>query len=319
MHLLLLSLAALADETPSARVAGLGGASIADPTDTTSIRTNPAALALLERYDLQGAFLYGPTKDMRWSAGVIDSQTSEWLGFGVSYAGGRTTSTPFAPEDLPPFVVAGEDPVNAVSRHDITLGASVPLLDRRLAFGLGGTLSILERPWQGKEVTGNATLGVAARPADWITLGLAARDVLPIKGQYDRPASMAFGVRGGDEERVFGAVEIEGRLEHNDTATTSPITARVGVEGVVRFVHGRAGYAFEGPLDRHSLSLGLGVGNSAGSLDYTMVVPLNASGLGAAGLQHVLSLTLRTNAMRRDDVQEDLFPAERGGGSSRRR
>jgi hypothetical protein len=313
--LLLLSLAR-ADDTPSAAIAGIGGASVADPSDTTALRTNPAAISLAERYDVQGSFLYGPERDLRWVAAIIDSQTSGFLSFGVSYAGTRTTSTPFHPDDLPPFGITGEELVNVQQRHDVHFSLAAPFLERRLSAGLGGSLNVLVTPWRGQEITGNLTLGVAARPVEWLSLGASFRDVLPVAKQNERPATATFGVRGGKEDLVFGAVEADVQLEGLDTIVGPPASVRAGIEGVVRFVRGRAGWQWDGPANLHTLRFGVGLGNTAGSLDYTLIVPVGSERSGGAGLQHVFSVTLHTAAISNQAEEEDAL---RGQGVRRDR
>jgi hypothetical protein len=58
------------------------------------------------------------------------------------------------------------------------------------------------------------------------------------------------------------------------------------------------------------------LGNTAGSLDYTFVVPVGAENLGGAGLQHVFSVTLHTAVISNQQEEEDAL---RGQGVRGRR
>ncbi|HMV66332.1 MAG TPA: hypothetical protein PKA64_05740 [Myxococcota bacterium] len=297
---LLLALA-FADEHASANVAGMGGSSVADPTDLTAIRTNPAAVGLTERYDIQALFGVSNGRDLRWGIAAGDSRTNDRVSFGLAYMGGLTRP-PFLPEELPPFAVTGEEPENKKQRHDIELSLSVPLLDRRLAFGLGGNLLIYNQTWNGKGVTGNLAAGVAARPIDELSLGIGFRDLLPIAEQPDRPATMNVGARGGVEDIVVASGELGYRLEKGEG---SPLTGRLGVQGTIDFVQARAGWTWDGPLQTHLVTWGIGASADAGSIDYAMQIPVNQPGLRFADLIHTLTITLRTNAFKRESSEEE--------------
>lgn len=298
--MLLLLAVALADEHASAIVAGMGGGSVAEPIDLTAIRTNPAAVGLTERYDLQGLFGVNNGRDLRWGIAAGDSRTNERISFGVAYMGGITRPG-FLPEELPPFAITGEEPENKKQRHDIQIALSAPFLDRKLAIGLGGNLLFYNQTWNGKGVTGNLGAGIAARPFEGLSLGLGFRDLLPIPEQPDRPATMNVGVRGGVDAIVVGSGELGYRLEKGEG---NPLTGRLGVQGTIDLVQLRAGWTWDGPIQTHLVSWGIGASAEAGSIDYAMQVPVNTPGLRFADLTHTLTVTIRTNAFDDDRARE---------------
>jgi hypothetical protein len=293
----LLALAtALADDHATAPIAAMGGASVADPVDLTTIRTNPAAVGLSERYDVQGLFAYGADRSMRWGAAIADGRTNDHLSFGLSYMGGITFPG-FLPAELPPYAITDEEPINKKQRHDIALAASVPVLDRRLAFGLVGNVTFFNQAWNGKGTTGNLGAGIAAHPIDQLTIGFSARDILPIKDQPDLPATLTLGARGGVDEIFIGTAEADFRLE--DTGG-SRWNARVGLQGAIQAARIRAGYVWQGDALRHVVTWGLGAASSAGSIDYAMQIPANLPGMKFGDVVHTISLTVKTGAFDED-------------------
>jgi hypothetical protein len=304
--LLLLLTLARAEEHPTAPVAAMGGTSIADPIDLTTIRTNPAAVGLTERYDIQGLFAYGAQRDTRWGAAIADGRTNKTFSFGISYMGGITTPD-FLPEELPPYGITGEEPVNRKQTHDIALAMAAPLFERRLALGLAGDVLIFNNTWNGKGVTGNLGAGIVGRPIDELSIGFAARDILPIAEQPDRPTTLALGLRGGIDEIAVGTAEVEYRTEAGEGLG---LNLRAGAQAAIQVARLRAGWAWQGSTDTHLVTWGLGGSTAAGSVDYAMQIPVNKPGLKFGDVIHTLSVTLKTNAFDEDeDPTEDTSGA----------
>jgi hypothetical protein len=302
------TVASATDEITSAPVAGIGGASVADPNDNGTLRSNPAAVGLSERYDLQALFRVGPLPGIYWSVNAVDARTNDYVSFGLAYDG-RITRPEFLPDELPGFAPTGEEPSNRKELHDLTFALAVPFLKRRLSVGLNGTLTIFDNAWNGKGTTGNLDLGIAARPIDQLSFGLSARDILPVADQFDRPATLAFGARGGMDDLFIGAVEVDHRFEH---VLGNPWNVRAGVEGVLKVVKLRAGWNWDGDVDIHRVSWGIGAFSKAGSVDYAMQIPVNDSNLAFADVIHTLSLTVKTKAFQREEPEESPVRWEDG-------
>lgn len=312
--LLLLAALALADDAVPANVAGRGGTSVAEAADNIAVTTNPGALGLSERYDILGNFIGGPGTDLRWGVVAVDSSTNDRIAFGFAYWGQRT-NPPFLPSELPGWAPTGTEPTNIKRTHDLSFSLAAPFLDRRLSLGLGGTMSIFNNDHSGTGVTGNMIFGAAARPHDLVSFGFAARDVLPIPVQDDRPAQLTLGSVVGDPTRFIGSVEgawrAEGVIGH-------AFDARAGLEGVIKeAVHLRGGWDWAGNFDVHRVSWGFGLGSKAGRLDYAMRIPV-VPGLRFGQISHVISLVLFTKAFREEDEFNDFGPFNRPSQSANR-
>lgn len=311
---------AWAEDLVSAEAAGQGGATVAHPRDPANVDLAPASIALTERYDVRANYAFRPTLGHRWRVGVVDGRTSDRVVFGIAYTGGVTTP-PFHPDELPGWSVAGVDPVNRKTTHDVTVAVATPFLDRKLAVGLNGTLMIFRGTYVGNGVSGNVDASVIGRPIPELTLSLVGRDVLPIADQLDRPATLVFGVRGGLEDTIVAAAEADYRFEH---ATGLPWAARVGVEGTIReLVRLRGGYDWHGD-EGHRVGWGFGAYSDAGSLDYGMRLPLPGADetFRFGDVQHLFTLTIFTDALRRerdDEVSPIAWPDERRGDRKKRK
>jgi hypothetical protein len=287
--LLLLLATALAEDHRAAAEAGSGGIVVANPTAATTVALNPANMGLSERYDVVALFAGHPDGDLRWGISAIDARTSPWLTFGVAYMG-SITRPPFLPAELPGWWQAGETPINRKERHDITFAAAGTFFERKLSVGLNGTVMVFRDDFGGRGTTGNLDLAAATRPIPELVVGLTARDVLPVPGQEDRPATIAAGVWGGRPELFSGGVEFDARLE---PTVGSRFDVRAGVDGVIKELASlRAGWDWDGARDIHRLSLGFGLRAPRGTLDYAVRIPLNLDAVGITDVQHVVSITL---------------------------
>lgn len=280
-----------AAEWVSAEAAGMGGSAIADPRDNSNTTANPALLGLVERYDFSGFFVGGAQNEFGWHASAVDGRTSKTVAFGLAYNGGLL-NRPFADGDLPGWITTDEALRDTSQVHDISFGLAVPVLERRLSFGAGGTLSIIESPFSGSRVSGNLDLGFAARPIEELTIGLVGQDILPVPLQASTPASIALAVRGGKEDLIVGTAELQARLEDFDPGI---FTVRAGLEGTAKLVHLRAGWDWAQTTDQHRVSLGLGLFSSnIGSLDYAIQIPMVFEDFDPLSMTHTVSLTLYT-------------------------
>jgi hypothetical protein len=296
---------ARADEHATAIAAGAGGAATADPIDLSSVRANPSAFALQRRYDLGVLGRFGPGSDTRWGAIVVDAKTNDVIAFAFRYAG-NITRPPFLDAELPPFAITGDALENRKQQHDFLVAVAIRGLDDRLSFGVAGDVLWYKKDWGGEGVTGNLSLGGAAKPHPNLTVGLSARDLIPQAATPDRPTLLTLGVRGGRDDLklgVVGAGELTWRPVEGEGI---PLQARLGVQGLIRVVGLRAGWWYDGFTaapdggGTHHATWGFGLYSAAGSLDYAMDIPATSS-LTAGQLTHGLSLTLHTDKMFDDD------------------
>jgi hypothetical protein len=304
------------DVLTSAELSAMGGGAVAEPNDAITLRTNPGAIALVERYEATLQADFGPSIDKRWGALVVDAKTNGRIGFGIGYQGGLT-NPPFLDAELPPFTITGEAPANTKDRHEIVAGLGVNAFDRRLSFGVSGDVRIYDDAWQGKGVTGDLALGAAAQPIPELTVGVSVRDLLPLAAAPDRPTRFDIGVRGdlpagGD---VVGlAFSGQGQLGWvgNGQPGAQQLRASLGAGGSVRGIALRTGWAWDGDearwkerlgLSGHSVRVGVGFATGSGALDYAIVVPVGTEGdpTALSDLRHVLSLRVHLGTLIDDD------------------
>ncbi len=305
----LFSTSAWAGDHVEAAVQGVGGASIAHPRTNAGVTLNPGAIGLMERYDIQGLFIGGPTKDLRWGVSAVDARTNEFLAFGLSYNGSQATP-PFLPDELPGWALTDEPPVNGKQEHDITLALAGLLLDRKIGIGLNGTLQIFNNNFGGKGTTGNLDLGFAAMPVEYFSFGFAARDILPVPKQFDQPATLALGIRGGHDKYITASAEIDLRLEHVQDRLYD---IRAGLEGSIReLVALRAGWDYGGDTGVHAATWSVGLFSTSGRIDYAMRIPANLDRLAVSDLSHYVTLTIFTKAFDRSEPEESPIRWEDG-------
>lgn len=304
-----LSSAAFAQEVVSAAQAGVGGASLADPRDNSEITLNPANVSFIPRYDVQAQFTGGPTGDLRWNASAVDGRTSEHISFGVAYHGGLVAPV-FHADELPGWAPTGETLRNSKQTHDITVALSAPFVDRKVAIGLNGTLMIFDGQYVGKGVSGNLDVGFAARPIEFFSVGLVGKNLLPIKDQADIPSAIGLGVRGGKDDLIVGMVDFNTRLEQ---VTGSRFDVSAGIQGTIKkLVDLRGGYAWDGDIDRHAATWGLGLHSKVGSIDYGMHIPVFKDNWSIAEATHFVSLTIYTNfGDKQAEEQPIRWPGDR--------
>jgi hypothetical protein len=238
----------------------------------------------------------------------VDGRTSEHVTFGLAYHGGML-NRPFLPSEVPGWAPADEELVNVFQRHDISFAVAVPVLDRRLSFGVNGTLSIREGEYVRTGVTGNLDLAVAARPIEEFTVAFVGSDLLPIVDQPDRPARVALGLRGGKDDLATGAVDVGFKAEE---VATSPWWVAAGLEGAIKFARIRAGWDWDGERGTHRISWGLGLRAPMGSLSYAMQVPIVTEDFKFSSVTHTITLTIFTRLGDRDaEEQAPTWGADR--------
>lgn len=295
MILLLASTAALAtDRVEGADTLAQGSTTVANPYSIGSVNANPAAVGLVERYIFGVGFHYGG-RGIHWQATAIDTQTSK-AAFGLTYSGDRY-NPPLTEAELPGWTVPGQELTNKKRTHDLGFALAAPFLERRLVFGLGGSVSFFDNERSGKGTTGNLNAGVAARPQPWVSLGLSGRNLLPIDDAgSDRPMEIVGSTWLGQVGIASFAFEGGVRPE-----STSLLLLATGVEvNPTEASAVRAGWRLQD--GGHLLSLGAGGGTEEGSVDFAIQAPTNRFG---KPLDWTYMLSIRFLAPNIDDVQPD--------------
>ncbi len=257
------------DDVLSATSLGMGSTAVADGDVNDGITVNPGLLGLKARYDITAI---GGLGYRGWVAGgnVVDSR-QKFIAMGIGYQR-AVYEPPLTDDDIPGWYAEGTTPSNFKRYHDIHLGAAVPVLDRKLSFGINGAVSITEHDRQGQDILGNLDFGMGARPTPWLTIGVVGRNLIPIKDQPEFPMAVMAGVRADDE--AIGAVALDVNVNVQNFEVP-PVSVRFGLEKTIASVADlRLGYHWEGPQDAHRLSAGLGAHNDKGSVDFGFDMPL---------------------------------------------
>ncbi len=282
--LLILATSALASDTlQAADQVAMGRTGIAAKNDNAAISLNPGLLALTERYDFQGMFGYGPTGGMTWGASAMDARTSDSLAGGLFYSGDQY-EPPLTEDDLPAWALPGEEIENLKRYHDVGLGLSTPLADRKIGIGVSALVGYFDHDRVGDGWRFDMTAGAGFAPTDALTLGVTARGFVP-----------------WDVEDVPFSTGLGARLEHEKLAVAAdasffpgveegvPVTFSAGLEqgaGSGRF---RGGWRFDAPTQVHALSAGLGLVGDGAAIEYGAWVPVTG-GLSIDSTVHMVSI-----------------------------
>lgn len=277
-----------AELVTGAEALSMGGAAVAAPSDNSGITLNPGTIGLEERYDMHGTFRFGPDSGLHWGANAVDARTAPGLALGLAYSGDRF-APPLSDHDLPGWTVPGVEPANRKRTNDFTVALAAPLFDRKLSVGINGSLSMYNHDRIGKGAVWNLGVGAAARPVDWLVIGVSARNLLPLEGLGDQPLAANGGVRFTDDS--IGAFEVDVGWTDVDS---DPWTLAVGAEKTLgQYSALRAGFRRDGPLDRRDLTFGIGFGTKGGArFSYGIAVPIGKGQTTWGGLMNQVSLTI---------------------------
>lgn len=251
-----------------------GWTGVANPYDNSAITVNPALLALEERYDLMGGLTYGPHSYLGWNGTLADSKTSKWVALGVAYQ--RQKANPeLSVDDLPGWLPESYIPSNERLAHDVTIGVATAVWERRVSFGVNGTLASYEHDRHGAGFTGNMDVGLGLRPARLLSIGLVGRNLLPIARQSGRLAAFAGGLWIADPEVGALGFEVERKLE--PVSNNKPWRVGAGLESVLGSARVRTGYRWDATDASHWVTGGLGAQNELGGVEYGLAIPLSTS------------------------------------------
>lgn len=262
--LLLLATTFAADRVQESDTLAMGSTGVAAPHANSILTANPGGLGLADRYTFSLGASYGE-RGVHWNIGAVDTKTSP-VAFGLVYSG-DIFHPPFQSHELPGYSVPGQELTNKKRTHDLAAALAIPLLDHRLSFGFGGSISFFNNDRQGKGLTGNLHAGMAARPHELLVLALSARNVLPVNDPaLTRPLEFLGGLWFGDRE--FGGIALEGgaRPEFDQ-----PLVLAAGGELLPQKAAIRAGWRYESAV--HNLTVGAGGGTEDARVDLGLLVP----------------------------------------------
>lgn len=266
MFMILLYSAFAADRVEGSETLGIGSAAVANPWSNSAVSANPAMLGVNRRYHFGFAGSYGE-RGLHWNVTAADSKTTRFLGFGVTYSGDRF-NPPLTVDELPGWNVPDQILTNNKRNHDLGLGFAIPMLNHRLALGIGGSLSFFDHERQGKGNTGNLGGGLAIRANDNVFIGLTARNVLPIPAsRIDRPMEFLGGLHLTDPR--IGSLSLEGGVRPDQDALL--VLAAGGEAQVSEGAVLRGGWRLEEAS--HALTFGAGAGTSEASFDLGFALP----------------------------------------------
>lgn len=278
---------ALALEDPlSASSIGSAGTVVADPRNNDAVVKNPAAMALTDRYDL-GA--YGNLGQGLYQAGAnaVDSHQLPQVAMGFGYR--YTYANPeFQPEELPGWTTADTEVTNKQRYHQAFVSLAVPLFDRKLAFGLGGSLKVAWKERVGNYTTGSADAGVAWAATKIFSLGANVHDIIPF--DEAEPLGVTAGFHVHDDAVGSFAAEADYRI---GDGIGKPLSVAVGAVKAVPNLEVRLGWRMDGPTERHYVTGGFGVSSENAWVDYGLMVPVAGAPLTLKNTVHSLGIRFR--------------------------
>ena len=275
------AVAGAADVVQGANLLGMGRVGAAASRDNAAITLNPGLLGLHERYDFHAHFRYGPDAGLQWAASAMDGRTSGAVALGLAYSGDRF-SPPLTDRDIPAWWPSGEEIPNRKRNDDVTAGLAVPMLQRRVSLGFGGTLGWYNHDRQGSGQLWDLHAGIGVKPIEALTLGLSLRNWAPTVNE-DRPTQLLAGIALSDPDSIALEVDIGqtfGWVPH-------PLTFAAGIDKRVAGADLRFGGAWVGPEDTGFVTAGLGYTDSGGGIEYGLSVPVTGDVTLAATVHQI--------------------------------
>lgn len=294
------------DDVTPGTMAALGGAGAAHAHDNGALTSNPAAMGLSRRYmlNLYGGLFNG--RDTRFSFSGVDALTPESYAFGIAYNYERARSV-LSTEELPGWISADADVPNEREFHAFTAGLAIPLLRRRLSFGVTGQFVLINHAVLDSKRSGDLTVGIAGRPTEEWSVGVAVRDILPAFAVTDDTVGLTAGTRYAWGPMTSVALDVDVPFEATEGL---PFSIRTGAEFEQDYRHIAIGYRFEGPVSEHWLSAGAGIfrftnpeeqNGSLVGLHYALQAPLHKAGPGwdqLAAIRHTITISMMPSESR---------------------
>ncbi len=281
-------IAAAEEPALGAKSLAMGRTGAAGLHDNVALRLNPGVLPLTERYDFEGSFRFGPDGGLHWMGSAVDARTSDVVAAGVGYYGNFFEPDP-TNEELPGWVADGQEISNEKWVHDIVASVATPLFERRVGVGLSFAPAYHDEELNGTGWTFDMHAGIGVHPVEWLTLGVATRNVLP------------WGPRYGDTEIGGGFLVDAARIDLQSDLRWRPTIDRApqigaGAQYSVEQTKLRAGWRLD-DAQRSWVSAGIGFGEEGGSIAYGLAVPIGDK-FGRALEQSMHEVSVRFGAQQ---------------------
>jgi hypothetical protein len=223
-----------------------------------------------------------------WFGGAVDARTSDFVAAGVGYYGNSYNPPPTNAE-LPGWVAEGEELSNQKWIHDFVASVSVPMLDRRVGFGVTFAPQFHDEDLNGTGWTFDMHSGLGIHPVPWLTVGLATRNLLPWGSQY------------GDTELTGGVLldsenlDVEADVEFRPKIDRLPSIGS-GAELAVNMARFRGGWRMD-VNQMHWASAGIGYDQEGAAIMYGFALPIgDRFGNSLEGSLHEVSVRFGAQA-----------------------
>lgn len=258
-------------EDMGARALGRGGVGRADAADVSGEELNLSAAALVPSYSIFAGAELGPDGRFQARAGALDSRTSP-VALGAGYRW-RVDDVPPTGADLPGWTPAGDDVLaNPTMAHRVHLGVALPVLQRRLSFGVHTRYDWWDAELSGTGSAFNFGFSVAARPIPTLTLAAATRNLLTTTDtRTTREADLSVRFDPGP----YLGLEADVVAPIADGLDVDTFAWRVGADvSATKVLALRGGWSMESGI--HHAHAGLGLVSEKATLDYGIKVRLDA-------------------------------------------
>ena len=267
------------------RPSGMGTAFNAVGSGAGALYHNPAGIAPLKMYSVDGAYGYAPDGNL-FNVSLMDSKSNPYVAAGVAYT-----------------YFFGRGEANEVSGHDIRLALAMPVLANRISVGVAGRLPIFSRGEV--EFINHITLdaGVLFRVVDNLHLGLAGRNLIDVCEEASRaqcanllPTRVGGGLAYGDSSVFLISFDLEVDLTSQRTEVSGagdvivveeppfPIVELGGEVFLAGVVPVRLGYSYSTFAQAHGLTVGAGYKSMSAGFDVFYRHDFDRGGFGWLGV-----------------------------------
>lgn len=251
----------------------MGGATRANPSALGTIATSPATLALTPRYEVAAGGRLGTSQVRRFEVAATDSTTGP-LTLGLQFIR-ENASFEATPDELPGWLVPGEDTLNPYNDSTLTGGLAMSWLNRSIAAGVTGNFQRYASRFAAESDTYGVGLSLAGHVQEQLFLSVTGENLYTTTNdamkfgsgiRYQTPALQGVSRFGIEANLVTALV---------DTVVLSDI--HLGLEGRPSdYVPLRVGFHRDQLAGVDYVSAGLGAGSQEGLLEYAARLQLSA-------------------------------------------
>jgi hypothetical protein len=227
------------EEMTGVRAMGMGEAFTGGPTGTGSLYLNPAGISALMMYSVETAYVYDQATGRNLlHASIVDGKSNPSLGGGIGYT----------------FAISGQDaPLPDFRSHDLYGALAFPIVPGWML--MGASVHYLNYDQFSKNLADGVTMdaGLLVSLGDVISVGAAARHLIDIDGAgFNREARFGLAFHSGSAQVGFDTLV--------DFAADGPQTSYMAGAEVMALqrLPIRVGYHYDGALEHHIISAGVG-------------------------------------------------------------